>query len=190
MGCVSTKSYVDPTYSRATYNDITRKAEPYKWRIVVEFQRNRTHLPSVDGELLAAVERTVRASGIAVPAPEGSSGQLKVVVNNIADLRTARTKGFGTGLTFGLVGSTVSDYYEMDVELSMNGRISRRSDYKHAIHTTVGNASGPPGVEPLSTSAALAKALEQMLLNFLKDLQQTGELSRAKPVASPARHDG
>jgi len=181
VGCVSIKSYVDPTYSRATYNDITRRADPYKWRIVVEFQRNGTHLPKADSELMGNVERVVRASGMAIPSPEGSSGQLKVVVNNIADMGTARAKGFGTGLTLGLVGSTISDYYEMEAELSMNGKIIRRSAYKHALHSTVGNASGPQGVEAMSPSASFSKVIEQLMLNFLKDLQQSGDLSSALP---------
>jgi len=181
VGCVSTNSFVDPTHGRATYDDITRRAEPYRWRIVVEFQRNGAHLPEVDSELMGNVERVVLASGIAIPSPEGSSGQIKVVVNNIADVWSAGAKGFGTGLTFGLVGSTLSDYYEMEAELSMNGKIIRRSGYRHAIHTTVGNAKGPQGVEPMSLSAAFSKALEQMMLNSLKDLQQSGELSSALP---------
>lgn len=177
VGCASPKSFVDPTYGRATYADITRRAEPYKWRIVVECQRNGAHVPEVDGELMGDVERVVRASGIAIPSPEGSSGQLKVVVNDIAATESAGWKGFVTGLTFGLVGSTAIDYYEMEAELSMNGKSIKRSGYKHAIHTTVGNASGPQGVEAMSLSEAFSGVLEQMLLNFLKDLQQIGELS-------------
>jgi len=178
-GCVSTNSFVDPAYGRATYDDITRRTEPYKWRIVVEFQRNGAHLPEADSELMSNVERVLLASGIAIPSPEGGSGQIKVVVNNIAAIGSAGTKGFGTGLTFGLVGTTVSDYYEMEVELSVNGKVVRRSGYKHAIHTTLGNARGPQGVEAVSVPAALSKVLEQMMLNCLKDLQQSGELSSA-----------
>lgn len=188
VGCVSTNSFVDPTHGRATYDDITRRAEPYRWRIVVEFRRNGAHLPEVDGELMSNVERVVLASGMAIPSPEGSSGQIKVVVNNIADMWSAGAKGFGIGLTFGLVGSTLSDYYEMEAELSMNGKIIRRSGYRHAIHTTVGNAGGPQGVEAMSLSAAFSKALEQMMLNSLEDLQQSGELSSALPSSpDPSR---
>lgn len=181
VGCVSTKSYVDPAYGRATYNDITRKTDPYTWKIVVEFQRNGKHLPAIDSELMGHVERTVRASGMATPMPEGGMGQLKVMVNNVADMGTAGAKGFGTGLTLGLVGSTVSDNYEMEAELSMNGKVIRRSGYKHALHSTVGNASGPQGLEPMTPSAAFGRVVEQLMLNFLKDIQQSGDLSLVVP---------
>lgn len=175
--CAGPKSYVDPRYGRATYGDIMRRPEPYKLKIVVEFQRNGKHLPQVDNELMGHVESVIRGSGFAVPASDGTAGDLKVVVNNVADIGKATAKGFGTGLTLGLVGSTLTDNYEMEATLSIKGKVIKRTDYKHAIHTTVGRTSGPEGLEPMTTSAAFGKVVEQLLLNFLNDVQRSGELS-------------
>ena len=92
FGCATTKSYVDPGYGRATYDDITRRSEPYKVKIIVEFQRNGKHIPQVDSELMGHVERVVRGTGFAVPATQDTSGELKVIVNNVAYLGKAAAK--------------------------------------------------------------------------------------------------
>ena len=52
----------------------------------------------------------------------------------------------GTGLTFGLVGNMVTDGYVY--EATFNAGESKppvKLTYRHALHTTIGNASGPPG---------------------------------------------
>lgn len=179
--CVSPKSYVDPSFTKATYEDITRRVEPKKWQVVVEFQRNGEHLASVDGHLRDQVERVIRASGMAVPTNEMTAPTLKVVLNNVADVGTAAGKGFGTGLTFGLVGSTVSDFYVMDVTYTVPGKPAKSVSHKHAIHTTIGNANGPAGMTPVTPAEAVNKVIEQTLLNALKDLQNTDGLITSVP---------
>jgi hypothetical protein len=86
-------------------------------------------------------------------------------------------KGFGTGLTFGLVGSTVTDYYEMTVTFTANGQTITKSGYRGALHTTIGNTEGPPGLQALETRAAFNQVVEQMLLNALVDIQSSAKIS-------------
>jgi hypothetical protein len=179
---MSIKSYVAPEYGRATYADIARPSEPYRIKISVEFQRNGAHMPRVDKELMGHVDRVVRATGFAVPATQDASGELKVVVNNIADLGEAKRKGFGTGLTFGLAGTIVTDYYEMQASLSINDKVIRRAGYKHALHSTIGLKKAPEGLEPMKTSEAFGKVVEQLILNFINDIQKSGEISLRFPI--------
>jgi len=47
---------------------------------------------------------------------------------------------------------------------------------KHALHTKIGMDSIPEGVEVLPVQTAFERAVEQMLLNAIRDLQQSGEL--------------
>jgi hypothetical protein len=108
-GCISPKSYVDPSYSNTTYDDIKRRAEPLKWITTVEFRRQGNPYPRVDADLHQEVDQILRASGMAVPVTDSTGTTLNVVVNNFGDIGEAVAKGFGTGLTFGLVGSTVTD---------------------------------------------------------------------------------
>lgn len=175
-GCISAKSYVDPGFKGASYSDIRTPTNKYSLNINVEFQRNGEHLPGADNELRGHVERTLRATGIALPEFKGGDTTLKVVVNNIADRTAAAAKGAGTGLTFGAVGSTVTDSYDIKISLISNGK-EVNSNYMHVLHTTVGNASAPfPNVNPTSAADAFGKIIEQVLVKFVKDMQSQNML--------------
>jgi len=176
-GCISPKSVIDPTYPKVAYEDLKRNAEPPRLKLSVEFQRNGSPHPKADPFLRDNAERVLRASGIVTPTSEPGDGEIHIVMNNIADMGSAAAKGFGTGLTFGLVGSTVTDAYEMSVTITIGNRSISRTSIKHAIHTAVGNASLPEGLETLPPSIAASRVLEQMLLRALQDMQKAGELA-------------
>ena len=102
-GCISVKSYVDPAFGRATYDDIQRVSQPHDLRVEVEFQRNGEVFERAHSEVENHVLRSLRATGVVNPVDEGS-GSVRIVVNNIANIGESAAKGFGTGLTFGLAG--------------------------------------------------------------------------------------
>lgn len=168
-GCSNT--YVDPSYGKVSYDDLTPQSPPLQWQLVTEFQRNGVAYPRADKILYTNVERVMQESKIAIPVTNSTAPELKVVVNNIGDINDAMAKGFGTGLTLGLVGNLVTDYYEMEITLTDGDKVIRKSGYKHAIHTTVGNASGPTGVKSVSPSMAFSTVVEQLVLNALKDIE-------------------
>jgi len=176
VGCISTKSYVDPIYAKANYEDITRLERPYKLYVVTEFQREGKHIAKLDKELRGHVERVLRGTGFAVPAQEEGEGDLTIVVNNFGDKGSAMAKGFGTGLTFGLVGSMVTDYYEMKASLVIGGKLVKQQTYKHALHSTIGNADGPQGVKATTPSGGFGDIVEDLMLNFIKDIQISKEI--------------
>ena len=108
---------------------------------------------------------------------------MHVVVNNIADMGSAAAKGFGTGLTFGLAGSVVTDLYEISIEFSDGNGGNIRNDYKHALHTTIGNKKAPlDGVAPTSPADGFGTIVEQTVLNFIKDMQDVGLLTDLGPM--------
>ena len=175
-GCIAPKTIVDPTYGHTKYEDISKPSAPEKLFVSAEFQRNGEHYPKADASLKDIVVRVLRASGVVSPANDNVSGDINVVVNNFGDRGSAAAKGFATGLTFGLVGSTITDYYEMKVVIHMNGKVVTKEGIKHALHTRIGMGSTPEGVEVLPVQTAFERAVEQMLLNAIRDLQQSGEL--------------
>ncbi len=186
-GCISTKSYVDPQYHHAGYGDLARPAPPYTLSVKVEFQRNGVAKPAADPQVRADIERSLRASGVAVPydGKTPAEGELSFVLNNVADTGAAAGKGFGTGLTFGLAGSHVTDGYEMTVRLTQGSTITERA-YSHAILSTIGKASGPPGLTPVSLGAAFNQVVDDLVLNALKDLQAAGMLPTTRAAAKSA----
>lgn len=176
-GCVSPKSYVDPKYKEVSYSDINRVQTLYPASIDVEFQRNGKSFPGATGELRSNVERIFRASGVVTPSAAASDFSIKVVCNNVADLSSAATKGIGTGLTLGLAGTAVTDFYQVTIELRQGDQVISKH-YDHAIHTTIGNKAAPvQGVTPTSAANAFGGVVEDVILQFLKEMQENNVLT-------------
>ena len=184
-GCLSSNSYLDPSFKGASYADLSAPASPHAVSLQTEFLRNGERLPQVDGEVRAHVNRVLNASRIVTISGRGDVS-IRVAVNNLADMDAATSSGFKTGLTLGAAGSVVSDFYEIEIELvDANGRTHSKS-YKHAIHTTIGNASPPEGAGvPMSPANAFSGVVEQAVLNFLRDMQAEGKLSLSIRLRRP-----
>lgn len=178
-GCISLKSYVDPSYAKATHADIKTAREKYNTKVNVEFQRNGKHLERGDKEIRGHVERALRATNVFNPTESNESITLKVVVNNVADMGQAAAKGFGTGLTFGLAGSAVTDYYEFTITYTDVWGMELAKSYKHALHSTVGNKAAPiKGVKATTPADGIATIIEQVVVNFVFDMQSKGLLGK------------
>lgn len=177
-GCVSPKTYVDPSFSKATYDDVKPVENKYSAKILIEFQRNGKPYKRANKEVRGHVERTLRATGVVTPTTDESKASLMVTVNNIADINDAKAKGFGTGLTLGAVGTLVTDYYEIFIEFDDGDGNTFKENYKHALHTTIGNKKAPfEGVEGTTPADGFGTVVEQTLLNFIKDMQSKGILT-------------
>lgn len=181
-GCISPRSYLDPSQQKISYSDLARPDKPLSLRLTTEFQRNGEPNPKANPTLLDNSSRILRASGIVDPDGPNSVGSINIVVNNVADIASAATKGFGTGLTLGLVGSTVSDNYELTMTISINEKKVTKSGIRNGIATAIGNTSIPPGVEIFTTSLAFQKVLEQMILEALKQFQSDGSLGSSSII--------
>ena len=175
--CMSAQAVVDPAFPKVSYDDLKKRQAPLRLKLRTEFQRNGQHFPNADSTLRDNVDRVLRASGLIAPTEEGTDGELRVVVNNLADLGSARAKGVGTGLTFGLAGSTVTDNYVMILTLTnKKGAIVQKDGIKHSLHTAIGNSSLPPGLEVVPPGTAFNRVVEQMLLKALKELQESNDI--------------
>ncbi|MFT3776111.1 MAG: hypothetical protein QM820_63010 [Minicystis sp.] len=174
--CFSVKAYVDPKFHKAGYGTIQRPAQPTPLRLVAEFQRNGERMPAADQELSGHLDRVLRDTGVFAPGGgAGAPARLRVVANNIADLADARSKGIGTGLTFGAAGSTVSDNYEFTFEYTRADGTAVKTTYQHVIHSVVGNGDGPEGMTPTTLADAFGRVVEDVTLNFLADMQAGGK---------------
>jgi hypothetical protein len=183
-GCIAPRSYVDTSFPPVSYESIRRPAEPLRVTVVTEFQRQGAPFPRVGPTLRDTVARVLRGTQAFVPSDNGPDGEIRVMVNNVADLAAARAQGFGTGLTLGAVGTTVTDNYEMTVTLNTSGTTRSRSSVRHALHTAIGNTSTPAGAETLTAAVAFQRVVEQMLLSVVRDMQQAGELDPPAPAIS------
>ena len=175
-GCASPKSFLDPSIRQISYHDIQRRSEPLKLKLLVEFQVNGEHKPAAEPFLRENAKRVLQGTRVIDPVDNQSEGEIKVVLNNIADKAKAFAKGAGSGATFGLAGTTVLDAYEMTVSITTNGKNASRAVSKHGIYSIIGSGSPPNGIQPLSGKFAFARVVEQMLLLVLQEMQSAGDL--------------
>lgn len=169
------QTYYDPQYHKAGYEAIKQSGQPIPAKVQAQFQRNGEPLPAANAELLGHVERTLRASGVFLPTTDQSvATSITVTANNIADMDAARSKGFKTGFTFGGSGSVIDDNYEFTLLYRNADGKERKSTYQHAIHTAMGNVEPLKGMTPTTITDAFGRVVEDVVLNFIKDLQDAG----------------
>lgn len=185
--CINPRSFPDPGVARVSYDDVRRISEPIRLGVVVEFQRNGQAFPRAYNDLRDIVIRTVRGSGVIVPVEDAQVGDMRVVVNNIADVGAAAAQGFGSGLTFGAVGTTVADNYEMSVVINHAGRQVSRSGVRHTMFTAIGNATIPAEYSVTTPQIGFQRIVEAMLLRVLADMQRNGELPGGSMQSRPPR---
>jgi hypothetical protein len=96
-------------------------------------------------------------------------GTLQLNINNIPLSDDAFSKGFMTGLTFGLAGSTVGDGYVCDLQYKPSD-ISPKIEAKanHAIYTSLGAGKGPDA--SVTKVANLDEAVTTMVRQAVKTL--------------------
>jgi hypothetical protein len=178
-GCMSPRAYLDPQYRRAQLTDITSTDNPKPVILDVAFQVNGKDKPSVDAFVRGKVLKVLRSTKVfaeCTTGPQASISHLKILVNNLGDIGAAAGKGVALGLTGGLAGAEVADNYEMTVVYTQTDGNSITKTYKHAMHTVFGAHSAPAGMEQVPRELAFGQIMEDMLLNFLSDLQKEAKL--------------
>lgn len=171
-GCAS--AYVDTATKPVPVSEMKKVAQPKPVRLVFEFQSKGAPNARATEFLKESVTDQVKKSGLfaAVDSTAPTDGMLNVTLNNIPLTEDAASKGFVTGLTFGLAGSAVTDGYICTVSYLPPGQSAPIvKTARHAIHTVLGNANPPAGAKPSENLAAAVKTMaEEVLSNALRDL--------------------
>ena len=77
-----------------------------------------------------------------------------------------------------MIGTTITDAYELSMFITMPGKTTSRTGIKQAVHTALGNVSVPDYIQTFPHDQAFGKVLEQMILRALQGMQQSGELAK------------
>ena len=173
QGCSS--FYVDGTTKEIPISQY-RHAEPiHPVQLLFEFQTKGVTNAVATDFLKKSVIEQVDSSGLfsmVSEEPVAGGALLGITLNNVPVDDDAFSKGFVTGLTFGLAGSKVTDGYICSATYSdgTNAQpIVKRA--RHAIHTTIG-ASKAPGnaVKADNLEQAVKLMTRQIISNVLNDL--------------------
>jgi hypothetical protein len=174
-GCAT--MYVDNSLKDVTAAQVKKPAEAKPVQLLFNFQTKDVNNARVTKILQKDVESIVKDSGlVASTSDQAAANQavLSVTVNNvpITSEKEAMSKGFATGLTFGLAGSAVSDGYICTIEYLPPGATEKLTvKSQHAIHTTIGAKGAPTnGIKAKSPDEAVKTMMRQIITKGLIDL--------------------
>lgn len=164
-GCAS--FYVDTALPDVKSQDIKKPATPKPVQLLFTFQTKGAPNAAATNFLKAQVTDLVKTSGLfAAVSDTPDANVLNVTLNNIALTDDAAAKGFMTGFTFGLVGSTVTDGYVCTVDyLPAAGGTKLSHEVKHAIHTGLGAGSAPPNIKPAANGEEAVRTMTRQIVN-------------------------
>lgn len=180
-GC--SEHYVDPNFSLATYDDIQPVAERHKTYIEAVFITfNGESHEKLSASVKNHAVRALRSTGtLTIVEEETADVHIKLKMENVVsagELAGAVAKGMVTGFTLGLVGTAVTDGYVMTITYSDPEHGELVKEYKHALHTTIGAKEAPfKNAQSQSVDDAIATIIEELMLNFVHDMQKEGKLS-------------
>lgn len=171
-GCAT--PYVDTATREVPVADYKKPAQPKLVKLNFEFQTKGVPNGRATEFLKSQVNEQLLSSGLFTAAPADANADLvNVTLNNVpVDGQNPAMKGFVTGLTFGLAGSAVTDGYVCTINyLPAGSSTAVTGTARHAIHTTVGNATPPQNAEKSpSMEAAVRKMTRDVVSSALLDL--------------------
>jgi hypothetical protein len=167
--------YVDVNTKEISNAEFKKPQPARPAQVLFEFQTKGVLNARATDHLKAKALDQIRSSGLfssVSDAPAADGQLLTITVNNVPLSDDAFSKGFVTGLTFGLAGSQVSDGYVCTARYtSRSGQATVIKQARHAIHTTVGASSAPVnGVKAESIEQAVTLMLRQVISNVLRDV--------------------
>lgn len=177
-GCAS--YYLDTATKEIPVEAYKKPVAPKPVQVVFEFQTKGVANATATKYLSAQVVDQVKGSGLfseVKDTPVADGALLNVVVNNVPLTDDAFSKGFVTGLTFGLAGSQVSDGYICTLKyLPSSQAPSISKTARHAIHTVMG-AKGEPanGTKMESIDTAVKTMARQIVSTALDELSRDSE---------------
>jgi hypothetical protein len=174
-GCAS--FYLDTATKEVPVEAYKKPAAPKPVQVVFEFQTKGVANATATKFLSAQVMDQVKGSGLfseVKDTPAADGALLNVVLNNVPLTDDAFSKGFVTGMTFGLAGSQVSDGYVCNLTYlptAQSAAISKTA--RHAIHAVMGAKDAPAnGIKVESLESGVKTMTRQVVSTALDALSR------------------
>jgi hypothetical protein len=170
---------VDPKPPHVEYRDLKPVAEPQQVALVFDVQNEKGLFPEATARLGPKLARVVEDSrlfsGIA-KVPSATTAKLQVTLREMAVLSGDDPKKFPPGLTSNMPNSEAAVVYLFSASFQASGQSPVTKLYHHAIHVLNSKSGWIDNQPPMTASQATSVMLEQLTLNFLRDLQREGKL--------------
>lgn len=179
---MSIKSYVNPE-SLAPRSSLSQLRSPRDElapvRVTLSFLTNGKPNPRATKEAMTKILWHLQASGQFASVESGGSpgcARMEIQIDNVGDVGDAVAEGLKAGVSLGASGGGVTDGYVFIGAFRPAAGPSVTKTYRHALYTTVGNKAGPKGLPAMSMQGAFYRVVEDLVDNFLRDLQVEGAL--------------
>ncbi|HKQ45378.1 MAG TPA: hypothetical protein VJS47_08290 [Rhizomicrobium sp.] len=180
-GC-AISPYVDNGLGELRPEDKVTVANPKPVQLLFEFQTKGVGNGRATDFLKTEVLTAVQGSGLFLepgPAPVSDGALLHIVINNVVLTDDAFSKGFTTGLTLGLAGTTVADGYICTVDYLAGGTKKIEQVTRDVIYGNIGAKEAPPHAEKVaSLEIAIKTVTRRMVSHALNDLARNPEFPK------------
>jgi hypothetical protein len=172
-GCAS--HYVDGATKEMSSAQFKKTNPLHPVQVLFEFQTKGVANAQATAQLKAGLLSQVKDSGVfsaVSETPVEGGAMLSITLNNVPLTDDVFSKGFMTGLTFGLAGSQVSDGYVCTAKYTgPAGSAPIVKQARHAIHTTMGAAATPGNAtKAANITDAVTTMQRQVVSNVLNDV--------------------
>lgn len=174
-GCAT--FYVDTATKEVPATAYKKPATPKPVQALFEFQTKGVANAAATKYLSAQVMEQIKSSGLFSELQDtlvADGALLSVVLNNVPLNDDAFSKGFVTGLTFGLAGSQVSDGYILTMKYLPSPQAPAiAKTARHAIHAVLGAKEAPTnGIKMDSMELAVTTMTRQIVSTGLDALSR------------------
>ena len=170
-GCSTPRSYLDPSSSEMSYDQLRRPEAPQRLNLTTVFQRNGQAYVDGDPPLRVNTERVLRRSGLIEPATTRNEGEISVIVNNVSQASPLGRDVSGGRLGLGLIGNAGADHYVMSVTIRSGLAGEASATDRPRYFSASNSAEAPTGLDLMASDRSFGKVVEQLLLGILKEYQ-------------------
>ena len=174
--CIST--YVDNGGPQVDYKDISKSRAPIAVKLEATGSANGKENETSTKRVKELSRQTLINSQVFTIADDNSTNaKIKIKFDERFSGGGAFAKGFLTGFTFGLIGTTSSADMVMDISLELPGKPEIAKQYTQKIYITAGLTAGTPdNSTKVENAAAYDEVIKKLILAYIRDLQSGGAI--------------
>lgn len=170
---------LDPKPARVSVSDLKPVAAPQPISLVFDMHRPEGPFPEGTHRFGPKLARIIEDSKLfTTVAKVGSEtmARLQITLTEVTAVSGADVAKLPAGLTSGLSGSEAAVLYMFSASFQPAGKEPVKKVYHHAIHVLNSKTGWQTNDQPMTAGQATDAMLEQLMLNFLRDLQREGKL--------------
>lgn len=166
--------FVDNALGDVAQADRAAVTDPKPVQIIFQFKTKGAPNARATNYLKERVTELVKSSGIfssVTTEPVAGGAIVAITIDNIPQ-ENAASQGFATGLTFGLRGTSVADYYVATTEyVSGPGVATISKSARHTMYTAIGRTEPPANAtQAKNVDEAITLLVRQLVERMLTDL--------------------